>query len=171
MSIKPYLSEIQIASRVKTLGQELTEQYAGKKPILVGVLKGGVVFMADLARAIDADLELDFLAVSSYGGGTTSSGVVRITHDLTKNIEGRHVLLVEDIVDTGHTLRFLLDHLARRKPASLKMVALLDKPTRREADVAADWIGFEIPDEFVVGYGLDLDGLYRNLPYVGIYEG
>ena len=164
------ISEAQLSERIQALGAELTAHYAAiDEPIvLVGVLRGSFVFMADLARAMDRPLEVDFMSASSYGDGTVSSGDVKLKTDLQNSIEGRHVLVVEDIVDTGHTLAKLRSILEARQPASLRFVSLLDKPSRRENSEAADWIGFTIEDLFVVGYGLDEAGLNRNLPYVGV---
>lgn len=164
------ISQTQLSERIGALGAELTEHYAAlDEPIvLVGVLRGSFVFMADLARAIDRPVEVDFMSASSYGDGTTSSGDVKLKTDLQNSIQGRHVLVVEDIVDTGHTLAKLRSILVSRQPASLKFVSLLDKPSRRENSESADWVGFTIEDLFVVGYGLDEAGLNRNLPYVGV---
>lgn len=148
----------------------LSRDYDGKNPLLVGVLKGAVVFLADLVRATDIPLAADFIAVGSYGGTTRSSGVVKITADLSVSIEDRHVVVVEDIIDTGRTISYLRRNLQTRRPASLKVVALLDKRERREVEVALDYVGFTIPSEFVVGYGLDYQGLYRNLPYIAVLE-
>lgn len=163
----------QIAARIRALGEEIQrwngERTDSKPLVVVGVLKGSFLFMADLVRAIEAPLHCEFLGVSSYVG-THSSGAVQITQDLRADIEGCHVLLVEDIVDTGLTLEYLRRTLEARNPASLKVVALLDKPSRRKVDVKVDLIGFEIPDLFVVGYGLDLDQLWRNLPYIGVFR-
>ena len=170
MSIPELISAEQIRTRVVELGKELTQLYAGETITCIGVLKGSALFLADLIREIDTPLEIDFLGVSSYQG-TTSSGVVRITHDLRSSVEGKHVLIVEDIVDTGLTLSYLLRNLASRNPKSLRVATLLDKPSRRKVEVPIDYAGFQIPDEFVIGYGLDLDELYRNLPYIGIYSG
>lgn len=164
------LSEEQIATRVGELGAEIARDYAGKKLVLVCVLKGSFVFTADLARRIDANLRIDFLGVQSYGEGTQSSGVVQITQDLTKPIEDEHVLIVEDIVDTGLTIAHLLDLLRTRKPASVKVCALLHKPARRRIEVPLDYLGFTIEDKFVVGYGLDWAQRYRNLPFIGVVE-
>jgi hypoxanthine phosphoribosyltransferase len=144
--------------------------YAGQDLLLVSVLKGRIVFMADLIRAISIPHEIDFLATSSYGSGFSSSGAVRILKDLNTPIEGRNILLVEDIIDSGHTLSYLLRILQERRPASIRIMTLLDKPDRREADVKVDWVGFSIPNEFVVGYGLDYDEIYRNLPYIGVLK-
>lgn len=152
------------------MGAEIAADYGDKKIVLVCVLKGSFVFTADLARAIDANVQIEFLGVQSYGEGTTSSGVVKITHDLTRSIEDEHVLIVEDIVDTGLTLSHLLDLLRTRKPASLKVASLLHKPARTKIKVAVDYLGFTIEDRFVVGYGLDWAQRYRNLPYIGVVE-
>ena len=152
--------------RVKELGAEITRDYAGKEPLLIGVLKGAVFFLSDLMRQIDVPCTVDFMAVASYGDATESSGVVRILKDLDAPIEGRDVLIVEDIVDSGLTLAYLMKNLRSRRPASLEVCALLTKPARREAEVSAKYIGFEIPNRFVIGYGLDHAERYRNLPYV-----
>jgi hypoxanthine phosphoribosyltransferase len=159
-----------LRARVDELGRQLRSDYAGRTPILVGVLKGAVVFLADLMRAIDAPCECDFIAVSSYGASTRSSGIVELTKDLSVPIEGRDVLIVEDIVDTGRTLAYLLRNLETRQPRTVRVCALLDKVSRREVPVELDYVGFAIPDEFVVGYGLDFAGLYRNLPYIGVLD-
>lgn len=160
----------QIASRITELGQEIRRWYPGPEPIVaVGVLKGSFMFMADLVRALEGPVHCEFLGVSSYQG-THSSGAVQITQDLRADISGRHVLLIEDIVDTGLTLEYLRRTLEARHPASLKVVALLDKPSRRQVQVQVDLVGFEIPDLFVIGYGLDLDQLWRNLPYIGVFR-
>ena len=152
------------------MGAEITAEYAGKDLLLVSVLKGSVLFLADLMRQIAIPHEIDFLATSSYGAGVTSSGVVRILKDLNNPIEGRHVLIVEDIIDSGNTLAYLMGLLAARNPASLQIVTLLDKPDRREVDIHVAWTGFSIPNEFVIGYGLDYNERYRNLPYIGILK-
>jgi len=159
-----------IAKRVAELGAQITEEYRKVTPeevVVVGVLKGSVIFMSDLVRHILLPIKLEFMGVSSYGDETTSSGIVQITQDLTKPIEGKHVILVEDIVDTGHTVHYLLQNLATRQPASLKLASLLHKPERQEREVKIDYLGFTIPNKFVVGYGLDAAQLYRNLPYIG----
>ncbi|HEX9289629.1 MAG TPA: hypoxanthine phosphoribosyltransferase [Anaeromyxobacteraceae bacterium] len=161
------LSEEQLRARIAEMGAEITRDYAGKPLKLVGVLKGSFMFMADLARAVDLPLKIDFIGTTSYQG-TRSSGVVRITNDLSRPIEGEHVLLVEDIVDTGLTMKYLLENLGTRRPASVKVCALLEKPARAKVKVPIDYKGFEIPDAFVVGYGLDWDGRLRNLPYIGV---
>jgi len=159
-----------LRARVDELGREIRRDYMGRTPILVGVLKGAVVFLSDLMRAIDAPCECDFIALSSYGASTRSSGIVELTKDLSQPIEGRDVLIVEDIVDTGRTLTYLLRNLETRQPRTVRVCALLDKVSRREVPVALDYVGFPIPDEFVVGYGLDFAGLYRNLPYIGVLD-
>jgi hypoxanthine phosphoribosyltransferase len=156
--------------RVRELGAAINQAYQGRDLLLVSVLKGSIVFMADLIRAISIPHEIDFMAISSYGTGISSSGAVRILKDLNQPIEGRNVVLVEDIIDSGHTLGYLLRILQERQPASLRILTLLDKPERREVDVAVDWIGFSIPNAFVVGYGLDYDEIYRNLPYIGVLK-
>jgi len=160
----------EIAARVTELGEEISRDYDGKDPLLVGVLKGAVVFLADLMRAVEIPLACDFIAVSSYGASSRSSGVVKITADLSQSIVGRHVLLVEDIIDTGRTVAYLSRNLETRQPASLRICALLDKLERREVEVALDYVGFTIPNEFVVGYGLDYGGLYRNLFHIAALE-
>jgi len=159
-----------IASRVEELGKEIRESYGDDPITVIGVLKGSFVFLADLARAIGGDVKIEFLGVSSYHGGTRSTGVVRITQDLKHPIEAQHCLIVEDIVDTGLTMDYLLRMLQVRGPKTLKVVTLLDKPSNREIDVDVDFVGFTIPDEFVVGYGLDLGELYRNLPCIAVYS-
>ena len=152
--------------RITELGEEISSDYAGRDLLLVGVLKGAVFFMADLVRRITVPCEIDFMAVSSYGSGTDSSGVVRILKDLDANIEGRHVLIVEDIVDSGLTLSYLVRNLQARRPASLEVCALLTKPERRKTDITCRYVGFEIPNRFAIGYGLDYVERYRNLPFV-----
>jgi hypoxanthine phosphoribosyltransferase len=157
-----------LRARIAELGEEVSEHYAGQDLLLIGVLKGAVFFMADLMRHLTVPCEVDFMAISSYGAQTDSSGVVRILKDLDINIEGRNVLVVEDIIDSGLTLSYLMRNLESREPASLEVCALLTKPARREIDVPVRWIGFEIPNRFVIGYGLDFAERYRNLPYVGV---
>jgi len=157
-----------LRTRIAELGDEISAEYAGRELLLIGVLKGAVFFMADLMRHLTVPCEVDFMAISSYGAQTDSSGVVRILKDLDINIEGRHVLVVEDIIDSGLTLSYLMRNLESREPASLEICALLTKPSRREIDVPVRWIGFEIPNKFVIGYGLDFAERYRNLPYVGV---
>jgi hypoxanthine phosphoribosyltransferase len=162
------IDEDRLRSRVVELGEEVSADYTGRELLLIGVLKGAVFFMADLMRTLTIPCEIDFMAISSYGAQTDSSGVVRILKDLDINIEGRNVLVVEDIIDSGLTLSYLMRNLEAREPASLEVCALLTKPDRREIDVPVRYIGFEIPNRFVVGYGLDFDERYRNLPYVGV---
>ena len=162
------IEESALRARIEELGREISDEYAGRDLLLVGVLKGAVFFMADLMRHLTVPCEVDFMAISSYGAATDSSGVVRILKDLDINIEDRHVLVVEDIIDSGLTLSYLVRNLESRGPASLEVCALLTKPERREEDVNVRWIGFEIPNRFVIGYGLDFAERYRNLPYVGV---
>jgi hypoxanthine phosphoribosyltransferase len=162
------IDEETLQSRIAELGAEVTQDYRGRDLLLVGVLKGAIFFMADLMRAIEVHCEVDFMAISSYGAGVDSSGVVRILKDLDVSIEGRNVLVVEDIIDSGLTLSYLLRNLEAREPASLEICALLTKPERRQNDVHCRYVGFEIPNRFVVGYGLDFAERYRNLPYVGV---
>jgi hypoxanthine phosphoribosyltransferase len=157
-----------LQSRIHELGEEITHDYAGRELLLVGVLKGAVFFMADLMRSISVPCEIDFMAISSYGASTDSSGVVRILKDLDINIEGRHVLVIEDIIDSGLTLSYLMRNLESRNPATLAVCSLLTKPGRREIEVDVRYTGFEIPNRFVIGYGLDFAERYRNLPYVGV---
>jgi len=164
------LSEEELAGRIAELGAQITEDYAGKEILMIGVLRGAVLFMADLARAIKIPVAIDFMAVSSYGAGTSSSGVVRILKDLDENVEGKHVLVVEDIIDSGLTLNYLMDNLKSRKPASIQICTLLNKPDRRKVDVDIAYNGFTIPDYFVIGYGLDYAEKYRNLPFIGILK-
>ena len=158
-----------IEARVVELGAQLTEDYQGRDPVLVSVLKGSLVFLADLMRAMDLPSSIDLMEVSSYAG-TETSGQVRILKDLSKSIEGRDVVVVEDIIDTGLTLNYLLRYLGERKPASIKIICLLDKPARRLAEIPIDYRGFTIPDRFVIGYGLDYEERYRNLPYIGVLK-
>ncbi|MCL5005665.1 MAG: hypoxanthine phosphoribosyltransferase [Acidobacteria bacterium] len=165
-AMKVLLSREQISRRVSELGLEIAKDYRGRTPHLVGILKGAWVFMADLIRQIDIDVTVDFLGITSYGAGVQSSGEVKITKDLDVSIEGRDVLIVEDILDTGHTFKFLQEVLSVHQPRSLRLVALLDKASRRVVPVRADYVGFEIPDVFVVGYGLDFNQQYRQLPDV-----
>jgi len=163
-------SEAQLQERIAALAEAISRDYAGRELVIVSVLRGSVIFTADLVRCITLPLSMDFLAVSSYGSGTSSSGQVRILKDLSDNVEGKHIIIVEDILDTGNTLAYLSNMLAAREPASIKICTLLDKPSRRTADIAADYVGFEVPDAFVVGYGLDYDERYRNLPFIGILK-
>jgi len=165
------ISEEELKNGVKNLGEKISQDYQGKKPILIGILRGAFVFLADLIRAIEIPIEVDFMGVESYGGQTQSSGVVRILRDLSSNIEGRHVVVIEDIVDTGQTLNYILENLKTRRPLSLKVCTLLDKRERRIVNIPLDYIGFTVPDRFVVGYGLDYAQKYRNLPYLTFIEG
>ena len=160
-----------LQNRIKELGAQITEDYRGKDLVLVAILKGSFPFLADLCREIALPLSVEFLGLSSYGEGTQSTGVVRITQDLSKPIDGKDVLIIEDIIDTGLTMRYLLDNLGTRRPASLKNCTLLHKPSGMKIDVPVDYAGFTIPDEFVVGYGLDYEGLYRNLSFIGVKRG
>ena len=160
----------QIADRVAELGAQLAADYAGRDPVLVSVLKGSIVFLADLIRAMETSVSLDLMEVSSYGASTETSGQVRILKDLSKPIEGRDVIVVEDIIDTGLTLNYLLKYLHDKGPASVRICCLLDKPARRLAEIPIDYRGFTIPDRFVIGYGLDYDERYRNLPYIGVLK-
>ena len=162
------LTEEQIQARVAELGARLSTDYAGREPVLISVLKGSIVFLADLVRGMDLPLSIDIMEVSSYGAATESSGQVRILKDLSNPIEGRDVIVVEDIIDTGLTLNYLLRYLREKGPASIRICCLLDKPARRLTEIDIDYVGFTIPDRFVVGYGLDFGERYRNLPYVGV---
>lgn len=164
--LEPLLVHKDIQKRVDSMGKRITLDYVGKELLLVGILKGSFVFMADLIRCIDLPIAVDFMAMSSYGAATKSSGVVRILKDLEHGLDGRHVLVVEDVVDTGLTLNYIYGHMRSRGAASVKICSLLDKPSRRQVAVPLHYKGFEIPDEFVVGYGLDVDERYRNLPDV-----
>ena len=166
--VKPFIEGERLAARVRELGAEITRDYRGLELTVVAVLKGSIFFATDLCRAIDLPLTMEFLGVSSYLGGTETTGEVRITSDVTSPLAGRHVLVVEDIVDTGLTMRFLLDNLNARQPASLKLCSLLEKPARARTPVAIDYRGFVIDDVFVVGYGLDFEGKHRNLPFIGV---
>jgi hypoxanthine phosphoribosyltransferase len=168
--VKVLISREKLEARVAELAAEVAAEYQDRRPILICVLKGAVFFMADLARLLPFELELEFMAVSSYGHSTDSSGVVRILKDLDTDIEGRHVLIVEDIIDSGLTLQYLTGNLNSRNPASLEIVTLLSKPSRRMADLDCRYTGFEIPNEFVIGYGLDYAEKYRNLPYIGVMD-
>jgi hypoxanthine phosphoribosyltransferase len=163
------LTRDEIEDKVSEVGRRITEDFRDKDPIFVGVLKGCFIFMADLMRHVDIKCSMDFMAVSSYSG-TSSTGAVKINKDLSQDIEGRHVIIVEDILDSGVTLSYLKRYLMGRKPASINIVTLLDKPARRKADVFADYSCFEVPDAFVVGYGLDYNEHYRNLPYIGVLK-
>lgn len=166
-SIEPLITADSIQARVAALGRQISADYAGEEIVVVPVLKGSFVFAADLVRHIDVPLAIDFLGLRSYEG-TESSGVVQITSDLTKSIEGKHIVVVEDIVDTGLTMQYLMQNLSTRKPASVKLCSLLHKPSRTTVDVHIDYLGFTIEDVFVIGYGLDYDQYYRNLPYLGV---
>lgn len=168
--IKVLITEEEVDARIRELGEKISKEYEGKQIHLICVLKGGVFFMCELAKRITVPVSMDFMCVGSYGDGTKSSGVVRLAKDLDESIENKEVLIVEDIIDSGNTLYYLMDVLRQRKPASLRLCTLLDKPDRRVKDVHVDWTGFEIPDEFVVGYGLDYSQKYRNLPYIGVVE-
>lgn len=164
------VSEQQLKDKVAQLGAQISQDYAGKDLVLVSILKGAVVFMADLMRAVTIPCSIEFMVVSSYGAGTTTTGLVKIIKDLDSDLSGKDVLIVEDILDTGVTLSNLVPMLKMRDPNSVRICAILDKPSRRRADIQADYIGFQVPDEFVVGYGLDYDEKYRNLPYVGVLK-
>lgn len=166
--VKVLLSEKEVDDRIQAIGEQISRDYAGKQVHLICVLKGGSFFLCELAKRITVPVSLDFMSVSSYGSETKSSGVVKIIKDLDEPIKGKDVLVIEDIVDSGRTLSYLIEMLKDRGPASLKLCTLLDKPDRRVIDVPVDYTGFEIPDEFVVGYGLDYDQRYRNLPYIGV---
>ncbi len=168
--LRVLLSEEEIHAKVQELGRRITEEYRGKNLMLVTVLKGAVVFLADLMRQIDLPAEIDFMVVSSYGAGVKSSGVVKIVKDLDVPLADKDILIVEDILDSGLTLSYIRDLLQSRSPRSIRIVALLDKPSRRKVDLQADYVGFSVPDEFVIGYGLDYDEAYRNLPYIGILK-
>ena len=168
--IRVLLSEDEVDRRIQEMGEQISRDYAGKKVHLVCVLKGGSFFMCELAKRISVPVSLDFMSVSSYGSDTKSSGVVKIVKDLDESLKDNDVIVVEDIVDSGRTLSHLLEMLRHRGPASLRLCTLLDKPDRRVIDVNVDYTGFQIPDEFVVGYGLDYDQMYRNLPYIGVVE-
>ncbi len=169
--VEVMFSKEQLAARVRELGVRITEDYQGKELTAIGVLKGSFLFFADLVREIDLPLKCDFLGLSSYGSNTDSSGVVQITSDLKNPIEGRHVLVIEDIVDTGLTMKYLLENLQTRRPLSVKVCSLLEKPARAKTKIDISYLGFTIPDAFVVGYGLDVDEKYRNLSFVGIRKG
>ncbi|WP_039944573.1 hypoxanthine phosphoribosyltransferase [Thermicanus aegyptius] len=164
------IPEEAIDKRIRELGEILSEEYRDKNPLVIAILKGAAPFMSDLTKRMDVYLEMDYMVVSSYGLSTRSSGVVKIIKDLDYDISGRHLLIVEDVIDSGLTLNYIVDLLKRRNPRSLKVVTLLDKPKRRHVDLKPDYIGFEVPDEFVVGYGLDYAEQYRNLPFIGILK-
>ncbi len=166
--VEVMISAHKLEERVKELGAQITKDYAGKDLALVGIMKGSIFFLTDLARHIDLPITMELMGVSSYQGGTETTGEVRVTHDLTKPMHGRHVLVVEDIIDTGLTMQFLMENLQARHPASLKVATLLEKPSRAKVKVTIDYKGFVIEDRFVVGYGLDYGEKYRNLPFVGV---
>lgn len=168
--VRVLLSEEEVDKKICEIAQQISKDYEGKEIHLICVLKGGVFFMCELAKRITVPVSMDFMALSSYGNGTESSGIIKIKKELDENIEGKDVLVVEDIVDSGRTLSFLLEELQSRKPSSLRLCTLLDKPDRRVVDIKADYTCFEIPDEFVVGYGLDYAQRHRNLPYIGVVE-
>ena len=169
-TIRELLSEREIDQRIREIGAQISKDYEGKSVHLICVLKGGVFFTCELAKRIRVPISLDFMSVSSYGNDTKSSGVVKIDKDLDESLEGKEVLIVEDIIDSGRTLQYLVEILKKRNPGSIRICTLLDKPERREKDVKVDYVCFNIPDEFVVGYGLDYAQKYRNLPYVGVVE-
>jgi hypoxanthine phosphoribosyltransferase len=164
------ISESELKERIREMGSEITADYADREILMIGVLRGAVIFMSDLARAIQVPVALDFMAVTSYGVSTSSSGVVRILKDLDEEVEGKHLLVVEDIIDSGLTLKYLLENLKSRNPASIKLCTLLNKPERRKVNVEINYNGFMVPDEFVVGYGLDYAEKYRNLPFIGVLK-
>lgn len=168
--LETLVSQEELSARCKELGRQITEDYAGKELCVISLLKGAVIFMSDLLRCIDLYTQIDFMVVSSYGKGTVSTGAVQILKDVDINIEGKDVLIVEDILDTGKTLHYVMQLLQARQPASIRICTLLDKPERRIADVHADYVGFDVPDKFVVGYGLDYAQSYRNLPYIGVLK-
>ena len=170
-TVRMLVSEEDVDQRISELGKQISEDYAGKQVHLICILKGGVFFLCELAKRITVPVSLDFMKVGSYGDGTTSSGIVKIDKDLDESLEGKDVIIVEDIIDSGRTLYYLLDVLKKRNPNSMRLCTLLDKPERRVKDVKVDYVGFSIPDEFVVGYGLDYAQKYRNLPYIGVVEG
>ena len=168
--ITPYITEEELRNRVKELAAQISEDYRGKEILMVSILKGAVVFLTDLMRAVDGDVTIDFMVVSSYGAGVKTSGVVKINKDLDVPLEGREVILVEDILDSGKTLHYLKTMLSDRHPKGIRIATLLDKPERREAPITADYAGFVVPDAFLVGYGLDYAEKYRNLPYIGVLK-
>jgi len=170
-TVRVMIPEEEVDAKIAELGKKISEDYAGKQVHLICILKGSVFFTCELAKRITVPVSLDFMSVSSYGDGTASSGIVKIAKDLDEALEGKDVIIIEDIIDSGRTLYYLMDVLGKRQPNSLKLCTLLDKPDRRVRDVKVDYVGFEIPDEFVVGYGLDYAQKYRNLPYIGVVEG
>lgn len=169
--IRVLLTEEEVNAKISEIAEQISRDYEGRHVHLICILKGGVFFMCELAKRITIPVSMDFMCVSSYGDDTSSSGIVRIAKDLDESIEGKEVLIVEDIIDSGRTLYYLIDVLMKRKPAGIRLCTLLDKPERRVKDVKVDYVGFHIPDEFVVGYGLDYAQKYRNLPYIGVVEG
>lgn len=170
-TVRVLVSEQDVDTRIEELGKKISEDYAGKQVHLICILKGSVFFMCELAKRITVPVTMDFMSVSSYGDGTKSSGIVKIAKDLDETLEGKDVIIIEDIIDSGRTLYYLMEVLQQRKPSSMRLCTLLDKPDRRVKDVKIDYVGFAIPDEFVVGYGLDYAQKYRNLPYIGVVEG
>lgn len=167
---KVVFTEEQIKKRVKELGEEITRDYDGKEIVAVGILKGAIVFFADLIREIKVPVKFDFMAASSYGSSTKTSGTVRILKDIDTDIENKHVIIIEDIIDSGLTLKYLKENFEHRKAASVKLCAMLNKPEGRRTDIKGDYVGFDVPDEFIVGYGLDYASVYRNIPYIGILK-
>ena len=167
---KVLISEEELQKRIRALGEQISRDYDGEELVVICVLKGACVFFADLCRAISVHMKMDFMAISSYGDAQKTSGIVKINKDCDTSITGRHVLIVEDIMDSGYTLKYLVKLLNERQPASVRIACLLDKPSRREVDITPDYCGFTVPNEFVVGFGLDYCGLYRNLPYVGVLK-
>lgn len=170
-TISTLISEEKLVARIKEMGAQISRDYEGKSVHLICILKGGAYFMTELSKYITVPVTIDFMQVTSYGSETTSSGIVKIVKDHDEPLEGREVIVVEDIIDTGYTLSYLLEMLKDRKPASLKLAAMLNKPDRRIREVKIDYCGFDVPDKFVIGYGLDYDQKYRNLPYIGVVEG
>lgn len=170
-TVRVMIPEEEVTKRIADIGRQISEDYAGRQVHMICVLKGGVFFMCELAKHITVPVSMDFMSVSSYGDGTSSSGIVKIVKDLDETMEGKDVIVVEDIIDSGRTLSYLLEVLKNRKPNSMKLCTLLDKPSRRVREVSVDYTGYQIPDEFVVGYGLDYAQKYRNLPYIGVIEG
>ena len=168
--VRVLLSEEEVDKRIREVGAQISKDYEGKNLHMICILKGGVCFTVELAKRVTVPVSFDFMSVSSYGSGTESSGIVKIVKDLDEPLQGKDVLIVEDIIDSGRTLRYLMDVLEKREPSSIKLCTLLDKPSRRVKEVEVDYTCFEIPDEFVVGYGLDYDQRYRNLPYIGVME-
>lgn len=168
--LKVLLTEEELSKRVDEMAADIRRDFSGKNPLFVGVLRGSFIFMADLVRKVDIPCTLDFMATSSYGKSTVSSGTIKVTKDISADVEGRHVIIIEDILDSGNTMAFLIDLINAKKPASIHTCTLLDKPERRKVDVTADYAGFVVPDAFVVGYGLDFADNYRTLPYIGILK-